>query len=102
LILDERLYCVVDSSGSLTRSTHWRGFYSYSKACCDAYELMLPIAKERIAWRWMISWWGFLWAQNKIAAISLIPYILKKMKVKDGLRAIKKGVKIGVWNWRDT
>ncbi len=102
LIVEERLYCVVDRSGSLTRNTHWRVFYSYSKACCDAYKIMLPVAKEKIAIRWLSSWWGFLWAENKIAAISLFPYIFTKMKTIDGIRAIKKGFKTGAWNWRAT
>jgi glycosyltransferase involved in cell wall biosynthesis len=100
LIVEDRLYCVVDRSGSLTRNTHWRSFYSYSKACCDAYEMMLWVAKEKMAVSWLSSWWGFLWAENKIAALSLFPYIFKKMKTIDGIRALKKGVKTGAWNWR--
>jgi glycosyltransferase involved in cell wall biosynthesis len=100
-LVEDTLYCVVDRAGSLTRNTNWRNFYSYSKACCDAYLLMLPVTKQKMAINWLSSWWGFLWAENKIAAISLFPYIFGKMKVIDGMRAIKKGFKKGAWNWRN-
>ncbi len=102
LIVEDKLYCVVDRPGSLTRNTQWKGFYSYSKACCDAYKMMLPVEKEKMAVKWLSSWWGFLWAENKLAAISLIPYIMNKLKIKDGIISIKKGLKRGAWNWQDT
>jgi len=101
-IVEDKLYCVVDRPGSLTRNTHWRSFYSYSKACCDAYKLMLPEVKEKMAILWLSSWWGFLWAENKFAAISLFPYILRKLKFLDAVRAIKKGLKVGAWNWQNS
>lgn len=102
LIVEDKLYCVVDRPGSLTRNTNWKSFYSYSKACCDAYQLMLTVEKEKMAILWLSSWWGFLWAENKLAAISLFPYVFSKLKLVDALRAIKKGLKVGAWNWQNS
>ena len=98
---EERIYCVVDRQGSLTRNTQWKGFYSYSKACCDAYVLMLPVGRKEMAVIWLSSWWGFLWAENKWIAISLVPYIIRKLKIADAVQAIRKGIKRGAWNWRN-
>jgi len=100
LIADDSLYCVVDRPGSLTRNTHWKNFYSYSLACIDAYGLLKTVSKENLAVGWLISWWGFLWAENIVLAMSLTPKILTKLRSKDALHVIKKGIKTGSWNWR--
>jgi glycosyltransferase involved in cell wall biosynthesis len=98
---DDHLYCVVDRAGSLTRNTRWESFYSYSKACCDVYELLLPVSKQKLAINWLSAWWGFLWNVNKFRALSLVPYIFGKMKPKDAVVALKKGLKRGGWNWQN-
>jgi len=99
-IVEDRLYCVVDRQGSLTRNTHWKSFYSYSLACIDAYSLLKTVSKEKLAVGWLISWWGFLWAENIILAMSLIPKIFIKLKIKETARVIRKGIKKGSWDWR--
>jgi len=96
-----RLYCVVERPGSLTRNNQWQSFYSYVLACCDAYELLKTVNKEKLAINWTISWWGFLWAENKFQALILVPRIYSTMGIKRGSSCIKKGMKRGEWNWRD-
>jgi len=100
LIAEDSLYCVVDRQGSLTRNNHWKNFYSYSLACIDAYCLLETVSKENLAVGWLTSWWGFLWAENIVLALSLTPKILTKLRSKDALHVIKKGIKIGSWDWR--
>ena len=98
---DYRLYCVVDRPGSLTRNNNWRSFYSYSLACIDAYGLLRTVSKEYLAIGWLVSWWGFLWAENVLAALLLIPKIFWRMRTKDAIRSLKKGMKHGAWNWKE-
>ena len=100
-ISEERLYCVVDRPGSLTRNNKWRSFYSYSKACLESYKLLKPVAKEKLAKDWLASWWGFLWAENKYRALSLIPAVYNTMGIKNASYSLRKGIKRGSWNWRN-
>ncbi|MBN2485922.1 MAG: glycosyltransferase family 2 protein [Bacteroidales bacterium] len=97
---EPRLYCVADRPGSLTRNNNWQSFYSYSLACCSAYTLLKTVSKESLAVAWLISWWGFLWAENKLAASWLIPRIVATLRIKDAAKAIRKGIKRGRWDWR--
>ncbi len=97
---EQKLYCVVERQGSLTRNNQWQSFYSYVLACCDAYKLLKTVNKEKLAIKWTISWWGFLWAENRIRAMSLVPRIYQTMGIKTATRSLKKGIKRGAWNWR--
>jgi glycosyltransferase involved in cell wall biosynthesis len=96
-----RLYCVVERPGSLTRNNQWQSFYSYVLACCDAYKLLKTVNKEKLSINWTISWWGFLWTENKFQALRLVPRIYSTMGIKRGSSCIKKGMKRGAWNWRN-
>ena len=98
---DTQLYCVVDRPGSLTRNNQWQGFRSYTLACCEAYKLMKPIGKEQMAYSWAVSWWGFLWAENKLKALRLLPKVSKAMGWNKALHCLKKAAKVGVWNWKN-
>ena len=100
LIVDDYLYCVVDRTGSLTRNTNWRIFYSYSKACCDAYRMLQKVNKEKLAIGWIISWWGRLWAESNLYAIALIPKIVTTVGIRKSYTVIRKGRLVGAWNWR--
>ncbi len=96
---DTQLYCVVDRPGSLTRNNQWRGFRSYTLACCEAYKLMKPVGKGQMAYSWTTSWWGFLWAENKLKALFLFPQVVSTMGFINALRCFKKAMKRGAWNW---
>lgn len=98
---DYYLYCVVDRPGSLTRNNNWKGFYSYVLACCNAYGLLKTVSKENLAVGWVTAWWGFLWAENTFAALSLVPKIYWTMGIGTATRCIKKGIKQGAWNWKN-
>jgi glycosyltransferase involved in cell wall biosynthesis len=100
ILSEEPLYCVVDRSGSLTRNNNWKGFYSYVKACLAAYPLMKSVNKEKLVVNWTSSWWGFLWAENKLIGISLVPEIFLTMGLRNATRCLRQGVKRGSWNWR--
>jgi glycosyltransferase involved in cell wall biosynthesis len=97
---DYHLYCVVDRPGSLTRNNHWQCFYSYVQACCEAYRILKSVQKEKLAAGWISAWWGFLWSENRIAALSLVPQILVTLGIKDATPCLKKGFKQGAWDWR--
>ena len=101
LFSDDHLYCVVDRPGSLTRNNKWRGFYSYVLACCEAFGLLKTVSKENLAVGWVTAWWGFLWAEKKVAALTLVPKIYYTMGVRKATRCLKKGIKQGAWNWRN-
>lgn len=96
-----RLYCVVDRPGSLTRNNQWKGFRSYTLACCEAYRLMKPLGKGDLAFSWAVAWWGFLWAESKFKAIGLLPHVSNTMGFNKALRCLKKATKVGVWNWKN-
>lgn len=98
---DTELYCVVDRPGSLTRNNQWRGFRSYTLACCEAYKLMNPVGKGRIAYDWTASWWGRLRAENKVIALSLLPRVASAMGLMKSLHCYKKAMKVKRWNWKD-
>ncbi len=98
---EERLYCVVDRPGSLTRKTNWKGFYSYAKACIHAYILLLNVQKQELAAHWLVAWWGFLWTENKYKAIQLLPRIFIYLSWKDAKKVFLKGMKTGAWNWKN-
>ncbi|MGV8093834.1 MAG: glycosyltransferase family A protein [Mangrovibacterium sp.] len=100
ILSDMHLYCVVDRPGSLTRNNNWKGFYSYVKACLAAYPLMKPVNKEKLVVNWTSSWWGFLWAENKLIGISLVPEIFLTMGLRNATRCLRQGMKRGSWNWR--
>lgn len=95
------LYCVVERTGSLTRNNNWRSFYSYVLACCEAYGLLKTVSKENLAVGWVSAWWGFLWAENVLVALSLVPNIYWTMGIGTATRCLKKGIKQGAWNWRN-
>jgi glycosyltransferase involved in cell wall biosynthesis len=99
-ISDSSIYCVVDREGSLTRNTNWRSFHSYSKACVDAYKMLEQVNKEQLAVNWLISWWGFYWAENRYEALLFIPRLVSKLKLKDAKKVIRKGMKRGKRNWK--
>lgn len=98
---DQMLYCVVDRPGSLTRNNRWQGFTSYTLACCEAYRLMKPVGKEQTAFSWTVSWWGFLWAEKKVKALSLLPKVAHAMGWNKALQCLKKATKVGAWNWQE-
>lgn len=98
---DTRLYCVVDRPGSLTRNNQWRGFRSYTLACCEAYKLMKPVGKGDLAYSWTASWWGRLRAENRFVAISLLPQVASVMGLMKSLHCYKKAMKVGRWNWKN-
>lgn len=98
---DTRLYCVVDRPGSLTRNNQWRGFCSYTLACCEAYKLMEPVGKGDLAYSWTVAWWGFLWTENKMKALELIPYIINVMGLNKALHCFNKAMKVGGWDWKN-
>ena len=98
---DTRLYCVVDRPGSLTRNNQWQGFRSYILACCEAYKLMDPVGKGQTAYSWIVSWWGFLWAENKLKALEMFPCVAKAMGVNKALHCFKKATKVGSWDWKN-
>lgn len=98
---DTQLYCVVDRPGSLTRNNQWQGFRSYTLACCEAYKLMEPMGKGQLAYSWTASWWGFLWAENKLKALTLFPKVSNAMGLSKTLRCFKKATKIGSWEWEN-
>lgn len=97
---DYHLYCVVDRPGSLTRDNKWQCFSSYVRACCGAYRLLKAVQKEKLAAGWISVWWGFLWAENRIAALSLVPKISWTIGIKNTTRCLKNGLKQGNWDWR--
>lgn len=98
---DTELYCVVDRPGSLTRNNQWRGFRSYTLACCEAYKLMNPVGKGRMAYDWTASWWGRLRAENKVIALSLLPRVASALGLMKSLHCYKKAMKVKRWNWKD-
>ena len=98
---DTEIYCVVDRPGSLTRNNQWQGFRSYTLACCEAYKLMNPVGKGRMAYDWTASWWGRLRAENKFAAISLFPKVASAMGLMKSLHCYKKAMKVKRWNWTE-
>jgi glycosyltransferase involved in cell wall biosynthesis len=98
-LLNDRLYCVVDRPGSLTRNTDWQSFWSYSGACVKAYGLLKRVDKEPLAVSWLISWWGFLWADHKFRALCFIPRIVLQLRLRDAVRVLRKGIKRGSWKW---
>lgn len=98
-VVKEDLYCIVDREGSLTRNTQWKSFWSYILACCDAYVLLLEVNKQQLAVNWLISWWGFLWAENKYRAVFILPRIFAKLRFKDALKVLRKGRRKGAWKW---
>jgi glycosyltransferase involved in cell wall biosynthesis len=99
-ISNSSIYCVVDREGSLTRNTNWRSFHSYSKACVDAYKMLEQVNKEQLAVNWLISWWGFYWAENRYKALLFIPRLVSKLRLKDAKKVIRKGMKRGKRNWK--
>lgn len=98
---DTEIYCVVDRPGSLTRNNRWQGFRSYTLACCEAYKLMNPVGKGRMAYDWTASWWGRLRAENKVAALGLLPRVASSMGMMKSLHCYKKAMKVKRWNWVD-
>lgn len=98
---DTQLYCVVDRPGSLTRNNQWQGFHSYTIACCEAYKLMNPVGKGNLAYSWTTSWWGFLWAENKLKALELLPRVANAMGWNKALHCFRKAMKKGAWNWNE-
>ena len=98
---DMHLYCVVDRPGSLTRNNQWHGFRSYTLACCEAYKLMNPVGKGKMAYSWVVSWWGFLWAENKLKALRLFPRVAHAMGLNKALHCFKKAMKVGAWDWKN-
>lgn len=98
---ERRIYCVVDRPGSLTRNNRWQGFRSYTLACCEAYKLMNPAGKGRMAYDWTVSWWGRLRAENKLVALSLVPQVALAMGLMKSLHCYKKAMKVKRWNWKD-
>lgn len=98
---DYHLYCVVDRPGSLTRDNKWQCFSSYVRACCGAYRLLKAVQKEKLAAGWISVWWGFLWAENQVAALSLVPRIFWVLGIEKASRCLKKGLKQGDWNWKN-
>lgn len=101
ILSDLTICCIVDRAGSLTRNNQWQIFYSYVRACCDAYKLMKPLAKEKMASLWTSAWWGFLWAENKWRALMATPRIFGAMGFISALRCLKKGLKVGAWDWKN-
>ena len=101
LLSDTELYCVVDRAGSLTRNNNWQGFYSYTLASSECYKLMNLKGKGRIAYNWTASWWGRLRAENKLAAVSLLPKVASAMGLKKSLHCYKKAMKVKRWNWKE-
>lgn len=99
-ICEASFYVVCDREGSLTRNNHWRSFYSYTKASCAAYSLMEPVGKGTLAYGWVASWWGRLWAENKCKALSLFPAVAQTMGFNKSLHCFKKAMKSGKWNWK--
>lgn len=97
---EQYLYCVEDRPGSLTRRHDSRIFVSYVKSCCKAFLSMKPMGKEAIAKNWLISWWGFLWAENKTKALYLVLYMIKDIGFRTTLYCVKKGIKRGIWDWK--
>ena len=98
---DTEVYCVVERPGSLTRNNQWQGFLSYTLACCEAYKLMNPVGKGKMAYNWVASWWGRLRAENKLAAMSLLPRVASAMGLKKSLYCYKKAMKMKRWNWQE-
>lgn len=98
---DAQLYCVVDRPGSLTRNNNWRGFYSYTKACCEVYRLIEPVGKGGLAYSWISSWWGRLRAENRIAALLLLPKVMSVTGFMKALHCYKKAMKVKRWNWKN-
>ena len=82
---DVPLYCVVDRPGSLTRNNQWQGFRSYTLACCEAYKLMEPVGKGKMAYNWTASWWGRLRAESKFRALMILPQVVSVMGVGKAL-----------------
>lgn len=97
-ISDISLYCVVDRPGSLTRNNSWRGFGSYVKACCCAYKIV-PETKRKLVYSWTASWWGRMWAENRIAALALLPNVACSMGFCRSLHCFKKATKVARWDW---
>ncbi|HOU68315.1 MAG TPA: glycosyltransferase family A protein [Paludibacteraceae bacterium] len=98
---DSTLYCVVDRPGSLTRNNNWQNFYSYVGACCEAYKYMKPYSKESLAYSWIVAWWGFLWAEKRMRALSLFPRVIHTMGLLSAMRCFKKSMRVGAWNWKN-
>lgn len=98
---DLRVYCVVDRPGSLTRNNRWQGFYSYTLAFISAYKLMEPVGKGKMAYNWTALWWGRLRAENRLAALSLIPKVAGAMGLMKSLHCYKKAMKVKRWNWKE-
>lgn len=96
---NESYYCVVMAPDSLTRNTSWQPLYNFTKASCSAYRALKPIGKEKYAFVWIQSWWGFLWAKYKFRATLLVPHIITTVGITNGCRCIKKGLKRGSYNW---
>ena len=98
---DMRLYCVVDRPGSLTRNNQWQGFRSYTLACCEAYKLMNPIGKGKMAYSWTASWWGRLRAESVCRAMQIFPQVASAMGINKALHCYKKAMKVERWNWKN-
>jgi glycosyltransferase involved in cell wall biosynthesis len=100
-LCEDKIYCVVDRPGSLTRNNNWKGFYSYVLACCEAYTLLKPVSKENLAVNWTSIWWGALWAENIFVAAYIVPKIYWLMGFRRATSCIRKGMKRGARNWNE-
>ena len=100
-LANESLYCVVDRPGSLTRNNQWRGFSSYTLACCEAYKMMNPVGKGKMAFSWTASWWGRLRAESKFRALMILPQVVSVMGISKALHCYKKAMKVERWNWKN-
>ena len=96
---DDVIYCVCDRPGSLTRNNDWHSFRNYTIACCEAFKLMAPAGRDRLAYSWTASWWGRLWAESRPRALAMLPRVAAAMGPLRSLHCLKKAVKVGKWKW---
>ena len=99
---DAQVYCVVDRPGSITRNNSWRGFRSFTRASLAVYRLLAPVGKEKMAYNWTASWWGRLRAENRWAALALLPEAAATMGLMKSLHCYKKAMKVKRWNWKES
>jgi len=54
-----------------------------------------------LAYSWIVAWWGFLWAEKRMRALSLFPRVIHTMGLLSAMRCFKKSMRVGAWNWKN-
>lgn len=86
------VYCVCETDNSLMRNKSWKNPYIRTKVALEGYSYVercySSINDDSWKW-WWFSWWQKTFILNKVAAIYLLPKIVKTVGVKLLFRIFK-------------